>query len=36
MELLGNPDKITFVIKPRKRVEIVVGEVQSEEASENE
>lgn len=36
MELLGNPDKITFVIKPRKRVEIVAGEVQSEEASENE
>ena len=23
MELLGNPDKITFVIKPKNRVEIV-------------
>jgi hypothetical protein len=25
IEILGNPDKITFVIKPKKKVELVAG-----------
>jgi len=25
IETLGNPDRITFIIKPKKRVELVAG-----------
>ena len=31
MEVLGNPDKITFLIKPRKRVEVVASSVEGQE-----
>ncbi|MCJ7506754.1 hypothetical protein MUP05_09880 [Candidatus Bathyarchaeota archaeon] len=31
IETLGNPRKITFVIKPKKKIEIVAGEIESEE-----
>lgn len=36
MELLGNPDKITFIIKPKKKIEVVSGKEQNEEAPKNE
>jgi hypothetical protein len=28
MEVLGNPDKITFLVKPKKKIEVVAGEDQ--------
>jgi hypothetical protein len=31
METLGNPDKITFVVKPKKKVEVVAGKSESRE-----
>lgn len=31
METLGNPDKITFVVKPKKKVEVVSGKPVSSE-----
>jgi len=31
METLGNPDKITFVVKPKKKVEVVAGKSESPE-----
>jgi hypothetical protein len=31
METLGKPDKITFVVKPKKKVEVVAGKVESPE-----
>ena len=32
METLGNPDKITFVVKPKKKVEVVAAKVESSES----
>jgi hypothetical protein len=32
METLGNPDKITFIVKPKKKVEVVAGKVESSES----
>jgi hypothetical protein len=29
METLGNPDKITFIVKPKKKVEVVAGKPES-------
>lgn len=34
METLGNPDKITFMIKSKKKVELVAGEVASNKKDE--
>ena len=37
MEALGNPSRITFLIKPRKRVEIVAAEdKRSQESTQSE
>jgi hypothetical protein len=35
MEALGNPDKITFVVKPKRKVKVVAGEPDS-QAKETE
>ena len=31
METLGNPDKITFLVKPKKKVEVVAGKAENTE-----
>ncbi len=36
MEKLGNPDKITFLIKPRKKVEVTTGDAHPHEDEEDD
>lgn len=36
METLGSPDKITFLITPKKRIEIIAGQTSREKASNKE
>lgn len=33
MDTLGNPEKITFVIKPKKRVEVIASPTEGKESS---
>jgi hypothetical protein len=33
METLGNPEKITFVVKPKRKVEVIAGESKTEEGT---
>jgi hypothetical protein len=36
MEVLGNPDRITFVVKPKKHVEIVAGSAEADKKLEEQ
>lgn len=36
METLGNPNKITFVVKPKKKVEVVAGQAEAPEKETEE